>query len=33
MSFEAVWGQRGQSEALHSLLNRVAADETKNSIL
>lgn len=31
-TFEAVWGQRGQPEALRSLLNRVVTDETKNSI-
>lgn len=31
-TFEAVWSQRGQPEALHCLLNRVVTDETQNSI-
>lgn len=31
-TFEAVWGRRGQSGALPSLLNRVMPDDTKNSI-
>ena len=30
-TFEAVWGRRGQTEGLHSLLNDVMAEETKNS--
>jgi uncharacterized protein YbjT (DUF2867 family) len=32
-SFEAVWGRRGQSEAMHSLLNRVAPDDVKSERL
>jgi uncharacterized protein YbjT (DUF2867 family) len=31
-TFEAVWGEQGKSGPLHSLLNRVVPDETKNMI-
>ena len=33
VTFEAVWGERGRTEAFHNLLNRVVRGETKNSIL